>query len=210
MMSSSRAGDRSGSGHRKARVAKGHRRGGQGAPCGDQIVDDHHPDRPGRSDPLGPGDELARGSTPTLGGGELDGIRPPCRQGQDRRDSGSDATSTQDAGRMPGQPLDVLAATAAGHRVSGRDRDEPRRPGPQLRDGHGQRDGQWGRQVTATPLLVGKQARPRNPRVLGGHRDRRQPHRHRIGMVPPRSGERLPAPLADGPAGGRAGGAPAR
>jgi hypothetical protein len=110
---------------------------------------------------------------------------------------------------MPGQPLDVLAATPTGHRVGGRDRDEPYRPVPKLGDGSRQRDRQRLRQVAATPLLVGQQEGPHDPGVVGGHDHRWQARWGWIGTVLPRPGECLPASLADRSAGGGAADAPA-
>jgi hypothetical protein len=203
-------GDRGGAGNREAGEAQGGRRRGDGVPGRHQVVDDHHPDRPRWPDSLGVDDELACGGDPTLGRGQLSTVGPVGGQRQDRGNSDRDATSAQDASRVPGQPLDVLAAAATGDRGGGRDRDEANRPSLQFGDGRRQRVGQWPRQVAATPLLVGQQAGSRDPGVVRRDRHRRQPRRGRIRAVPARSGERLPAPVADGPAGGRAASALAR
>jgi hypothetical protein len=203
------AGDRGCAGNRKACAAQGGGRSRHGVPGRHQVIDDHHPGRPGRSDSLGSSDELARRSDPPLGGGELSGIRPVGGQGQDRDNLDRDATPAQDADRMPGQPLDMLAAPTTGHRVGGRDGDEPHRPVPELGDGRRQRDGQRPRQVAATPLLVGQQAGPDDPGVVGGHDHRWQAWWGWVGTVLPRTRECLPAPLADGSAGGGAADAPA-
>jgi hypothetical protein len=101
----------------KANAAKGHGRSGNGVPGRHQVVDDHHLGRPGRLDSLWPSDELARGGGPALGRGELGTVRPVRRQPEDQGDSGCDAPSAKGAGRMPGQPLDVLTTAATRHRT---------------------------------------------------------------------------------------------
>jgi hypothetical protein len=204
------AGDCGRAGDRQSRVAEGRRGGGDGVPGRHEVIDDHHPDRPGRPDLLGPGDELSRRRNPALSRGELGGVRPVGSQRQDWGDADRDAMQAEDPGRMPGQPLDVLPATATGHRVRRRDRDEPHRPALQLLDRRRQGDGQRPREIATTPFLVGQQTCSRDPGVLRGHRDGRQTRRRRIRAVSPRPDDRLPAPHADGSAAGGAAGAPAR
>jgi hypothetical protein len=204
-----RSGDRGRSGDGKAHDAKGRRRSGDGVARRHQVIDDHHPRGTGWSGPLGPGDELACRSDPALGSGEVGIVRPVGGQGQERGNPDGYAAPAQTAGRMPGQLLDVLAATATGHRVGGRDRNEPQRTVRQLRDRRCQCGRQWPRQVAASPLLVRQQACPDEPGVVSGNHHRRQPHRGRVRTMLPRSGERPPAPHAEGPAGRGAADAPA-
>jgi hypothetical protein len=157
-----------------------------------------------------PGDELARRDKPALCRGELGGVRPVGGQRENWSDLDGDTTPAKDAGCMPRQPLDVLAAATPGDRGGRRDRNEPQGPVAQPADRGHQRGGQWPHQVAATPLLVRQQAGPHDPGVDRGHRHRRQTRRGRVRAMPARSGERLPAPPADGPAGGGATDAPAR
>jgi hypothetical protein len=204
-----RTGDRGRTGDGKAHDAKGRRRSGDGVAGRHQVVDDHDPRRPRWSGSLGPGDELACRGDPALGRGEVGVVRPVGGLGQERGNPDRDAAPAQNAGRVPGQPLDVLAASATGHRVGGRDRNEPQRAVRQLRDRRCQCGGQWPRQVAATPLLVRQQAGPDEPGVVSGNRHRRQPRRGRVRTMLPRSGERALAPHAHGPAAGAAADAPA-
>jgi hypothetical protein len=205
-----RAGDRGRAGDGEAHDAKGRRRSGDSVAGRHQVVDNHHRRRPGWAGSLGPGDELACRSDPALGRGEVGVVRPVGRQRQERSNPDRYATPAQNAGRTPGQPLDVLAATATGHRVGGRDRDEPQRAVLQFCDRRRQCGRQWPRQVAAAPLLVRQQACPHDPGVVRGHRHWRQPRRRRVRTMPPRSGERLQAPRAEGAAGGQTADAPAR
>jgi hypothetical protein len=165
--------DRGRAGDGEAHDAEGRRRGGDSIAGRHQVVDDHHLRRPGWSDSPGPGDVLARRGEPALCRGELGVVRPVDGQGQHRSNPDRHATPAQNAGRKPGQALDVLAATATGHRVGGRDRDEPERAVRQLGDRHRQCGGQWPRQVAATPLLVRQQAGPDDSGVVRGHYHRR-------------------------------------
>jgi len=66
---------------------------------------------------LWPSDELARRGGSALGRGELGAVRPVGGQPEDQGDSGCDAPSAKGAGRMSGQPLDVLATAATRHRT---------------------------------------------------------------------------------------------
>jgi len=66
---------------------------------------------------LWPSDELARRGGSALGRGELGAVRPVGGQPEDQGDSSCDAPSAKGAGRMSGQPLDVLATAATRHRT---------------------------------------------------------------------------------------------
>ncbi|HEY7104653.1 MAG TPA: hypothetical protein VH573_23690 [Mycobacteriales bacterium] len=192
------AGDGGHADDRKARTAEGRRSSGDGIPRRHQVVNDHHPRRPGRSDSLRPSDELARRRGPALGRGELSAVRRVGGQPEHMGDPGCDAAPPQSASRVPGQPLDVLATPASGDRIGGRNRDEQHRPAVQLGDGRRQRARQRPRQVVTPALLVREQACTHDAGVVRRNRHPRQTRRGGVRAMSPRPSERLPASLADG------------
>jgi hypothetical protein len=194
-------GDSGSADDRKARASEGRGRSGDRVAGRHQVVDDDHPRRSGRSALAGASDELAHRSGSALRRRQLDAVRPVCGQPENRRDAGGDAAPAQGAGRVPGQPLDVLSTPAAGRRNGGRNRDQPHRTGVHLDHSCCQRERQRPRQIATLALLVRQQARPHDAGVGPRHRYGRQTRRGRVRTVSPRAGERLPAPLADGPAG---------
>jgi hypothetical protein len=174
-----------------------------------EVVDDHHRGRSRRPHLSTAGDELADRRKTALGGGEPGGVRSLGCQHQDPGDADSDATPAQDAGSVPGKPLDMLTTAATGDGPGGRDGNEQHRPVPESGDRCRERNGQRPGEVTASPLLVGEQARPRGSGVLGCHRHRGKTCGRRIRPVWPRSGDRLPAAHAHGPTSRGAAAAPA-
>jgi len=152
------AGDRGRAGDSQMGSAKGRRRGGDRVAGGHEVVDDHHAGRSQRTDPNGAGDELPYCSNAALSGGEFRGVRSVGGQCQDRHNADSDTTPAKDAGCVPRQPMDMLAAAATGHGARGWDGHEPDRSVAELAYRRRERNGQRPGQVAPAPLLVGEQA----------------------------------------------------